>query len=317
MIERVLGASGLRVSAIGLGCMGLSIAYEPGAIDEAAGIGVIRRAVDLGVTLFDTSDAYGPYVNEQLVGKALAADRDHVVIATKAGCAPNLESYEPKPDGRPERLKQCCDESLQRLGIDVIDLWQLHRADPSVPIEESVGAMGEMVTAGKVRAIGLSEVTLTQLQAAHATHPIATLQSELSLWTRDLLAELLPWSTAHGIAVVPFAPLGRGFLTGTIDAATSFPADDVRAVNPRFTADARAANAAIVDGVRAVAARIGATPAQVALAWVLAQGENVVPIPGATTRAHVDENAGAVALTLDAAALDELDHLPAAVGARY
>lgn len=315
---RTLGSSGLTVSAIGLGCMGLSIAYEPGSTDEATGIDVIRRAVDLGVTLFDTSDAYGPFVNEQLLGRALAGGRrEQVVVATKAGCAPNLESYEPRMDGRPEVLKACCDASLQRLGVDVIDLWQLHRADPAVPIEESVGAMAEMVAAGKVRAIGLSEVTLDQLRAAIAVHPIATLQSELSLWTRDLVPEILPWCNANDLAVVPFAPLGRGFLTGTIAAGAAFSATDVRAVNPRFTADALAHNQVIVDRVRAVAARAGASPAQVALAWVLAQGPQVVPIPGAQRVEHVEENVAAVRVQLSAADLAELDALPAPVGSRY
>jgi aryl-alcohol dehydrogenase-like predicted oxidoreductase len=315
--RRRLGHSGIEVAPIGLGCMGLSIAYAPGSVDDATGIEVIRRAVDLGVTLFDTSDAYGPHVNEVLVGRALAPVRDRVVIATKAGCAPNRESYVPRPDGRPDVLKAACDASLARLGIDVIDLWQLHRADPAVPIEESVGAMGEMVQAGKVRAIGLSEVTVEQLDAAWAAFPFACVQSELSLWTRDVLDAILPWCGAHDVAFVPFAPLGRGFLTGTIDEGTSFTVDDVRAVNPRFTPEARAANAAIVAGVRDVAARLGVTPAQVALAWVLAQGEAVVPIPGAGSVAHVEENVEAAGNRLDAAAIAALDGLPPAVGSRY
>ncbi|HUP71464.1 MAG TPA: aldo/keto reductase [Acidimicrobiales bacterium] len=193
MRQRPLGDSGIEVGAIGLGCMGFSIAYDPGTKDDAASMRVIQRALDVGVTLFDTSDAYGPWVNEQLVGRALAGRRSEAVIATKAGCAPNTESFVPMPDGRPEVLRQCCDASLERLGVEVIDLWQLHRADPAVPIEESVGAMGEMVAAGKVRAIGVSEVTLEQLAAAHRTFPLAALQSELSLWTRDALDEIVPW----------------------------------------------------------------------------------------------------------------------------
>jgi aryl-alcohol dehydrogenase-like predicted oxidoreductase len=297
--------------------MGLSAVYDPGSVSEADGIRVIRRAIDLGVTLFDTSDAYGPFRNEQLLGRALGGRRDEVVVATKAGCAPHTESFVPRPDGRPETLRRCCDESLARLGIDVIDLWQLHRRDPAVPIEDSVGAMADMVAAGKVRAIGVSEVTLDELRAAHATHPIATLQSELSLWTRDLRDELLPWCHATGIGVIAFSPLGRGFLTGRIAAHAAFGERDARAVNPRFTPEALAANQRIVAGIRAVADRRRATPAQVALAWVLAQGAGVVPIQGATTVAQLEENVAAAAVVLDGDALAALDALPAAVGERY
>jgi aryl-alcohol dehydrogenase-like predicted oxidoreductase len=314
---RQLGTGGPTVGSIGLGCMGLSAVYDPGSVSEADGIAVIRRAIDLGVTLLDTSDAYGPYRNEQLVGRAVVGRRDEVVIATKAGCAPHAESFVPRPDGRPEVLRRCCDESLARLGVDVIDLWQLHRRDPAVPIEDSVGAMGEMVAAGKVRAIGVSEVTLDELEAAHATHPIATLQSELSLWTRDLRAELLPWCEAAGIGVIAFSPLGRGFLTGRFGADASFGDGDARAVNPRFTPAALAANQAIVARVRAVADRRGVTPAQVALAWVLAQGPAVVPIQGAQTVAQVEENVAGATLTLEADDLAALEALPPAIGDRY
>jgi len=260
---------------------------------------------------------YGPYRNEELVGRAVAGRRDEVVIATKAGCAPHTESFVPRPDGRPEVLRRCCDASLARLGVDVIDLWQLHRRDPAVPIEDSVGAMGDMVAAGKVRAIGVSEVTLDELRAAHATHPVATLQSELSLWTRDLRAELLPWCAAAGIGVIAFSPLGRGFLTGRFGADASFVDRDARAVNPRFTPAALAANQVIVTRIRAVADRRGATPAQVALAWVLAQGSAVVPIQGATAVTQVEENVGAAAVVLEADDLAALEALPAAVGERY
>ncbi len=246
MNRRTLGTAGPTVASIGLGCMGLSAVYDPGTVSEADGIAVIRRAIDLGVTLLDTSDAYGPYRNEELVGRAVAGRRDEVVIATKAGCVPHTESFVPRPDGRPEVLRRCCDESLARLGVDVIDLWQLHRRDPAVPIEDSVGAMGDMVAAGKVRAIGVSEVTLDELRAAQATHPIATLQSELSLWTRDLRTELLPWCEAVGIGVIAFSPLGRGFLTGRFGAGASFVDGDARAVNPRFAPTALAANQDIV-----------------------------------------------------------------------
>ena len=307
----------LSVGDIGLGCMGLSAVYDPGSVREADAVAVIRRALDLGVTLLDTSDAYGPYVNEELVGRAIAGRREEVVLATKAGCAPNPDSFVPKPDGRPDRLRACCDASLARLGVERIDLWQLHRADPAVPIEESVGAMGEMVAAGKVRAIGVSEVTLEQLRAAHAAHPVATLQSELSLWTRDLAAELLPWCEVNGVGVVAFSPLGRGFLTGRIPPERTFAAGDARAVNPRFTPDALAANQRIVAGVAAVAARVGATPAQVALAWVLAQGRAVVPIQGATTIEQLEENVAAGGVELTPADLAELERLPPPVGDRY
>jgi aryl-alcohol dehydrogenase-like predicted oxidoreductase len=315
--QRTLGQSGIEVGVVGLGCMGFSIAYDPGTKDDAESMRVIQRALDLGVTLFDTSDAYGPRVNEELVGRALAGRRREAIIATKAGCAPNTESFVPMPDGRPEVLRRCCDASLARLGIETIDLWQLHRADPAVPIEESVGAMGEMVQAGKVRAIGVSEVTLEQLEAAHRTFPLASLQSELSLWTREAMAEIVPWCAAHKVAFVAFAPLGRGFLTGTIDAERSFAPNDVRAVNPRFTTEARRSNQQIVDGVRRVAARLRATPAQVALAWVLAQGDHVIVIPGSDHMAFLEENVAAGALHLGATDLSELDSLPAAVGSRY
>jgi aryl-alcohol dehydrogenase-like predicted oxidoreductase len=317
MRQRTLGHSAIDVGAIGLGCMGFSIAYDPGTKDDAVSMRVIQRALDLGVTLFDTSDAYGPWVNEELVGRALAGRRSEAVIATKAGCAPNTESFVPKPDGRPEVLRQCCDASLARLGVDVIDLWQLHRADPAVPIEESVGAMGEMVAAGKVRAIGVSEVTLEQLDAAHRTFPLAALQSELSLWTRDALTEVVPWCATHGVAFVAFAPLGRGFLTGAIDAERSFAANDVRAVNPRFTVEARLANQQIVDVVRQVAARREATLAQVSLAWVLAQGDHVIVIPGSDQLVFLEENVAADALRLNPDDLADLDAIPTAIGARY
>ena len=317
LTQRSLGQSGIEVGAIGLGCMGFSIAYDPGSKDDAASMRVIQRALDLGVTLFDSSDAYGPWVNERLVGRALARRRSEAVIATKAGCAPNTESFVPMPDGRPEVLRECCDASLDRLGVDVIDLWQLHRADPAVPIEESVGAMGEMVTAGKVRAIGVSEVTLEQLDAAHRAFPLASLQSELSLWTRDALAEIVPWCAMHGVAFVAFAPLGRGFLTGTIDAERPFVANDVRAVNPRFTVEARRANQQIVEVVRRVATRREATMAQIALAWVLAQGDHVVEIPGSDRMPYLEENVAADAVRLSPDDLAELDAVPAPVGARY
>ena len=315
--QRPLGHTEIEVGAIGLGCMGFSIAYDPGTKSDASSMLVIERALDLGVTLFDTSDAYGPWVNEELVGRALAGRRSEAVIATKAGCAPNTKSFVPVPDGRPEVLRRCCDASLARLGVETIDLWQLHRVDPLVPIEESVGAMGEMVDAGKVRAIGVSEVTLEQLDAAQRTFPLAAVQSELSLWTRDALGEIVPWCATHNVAFVAFAPLGRGFLTGAIHAERSFAANDVRAANPRFTVEARLANQPILDVVRGVAARRDATLAQVALAWVLAQGDHVIAIPGSDQMHFLEENVAADALRLTGPDLRELDAIPAATGTRY
>jgi aryl-alcohol dehydrogenase-like predicted oxidoreductase len=313
MKRRPLGASGLQVAEIGLGCMGMSAVYEPGTKNDDDSMGVIRRAIDLGVTLFDTSDVYGPYTNEKLLGRAIAGRREEVVVATKAGCVFRPNTYVPTTDCRPERLKKCCDESLDRLGVEVIDLWQLHRPDPSVPIEESVGAMGEMVEAGKVRAIGVSEVSIAQLEAAHRSHPLAAVQYELSLWSRAALDDVLPWCEAHDVALVPYSPLGRGFLTGGIGPDRTFAPDDARAVHPRFTPEALHANQAIVGGVRAVADRLGASVAQVALAWVLAQGDSVIPIPGPDRIDQLEEDLGAAAVVLDAEASAALAVLPAPV----
>jgi aryl-alcohol dehydrogenase-like predicted oxidoreductase len=311
--RRSLGDSGLQVAEIGLGCMGMSAVYEPGTKNDEDSMAVIRRAIDLGVTLFDTSDVYGPYTNEKLLGRAIAGRRDEVVVATKAGCVFRPNTYVPAPDCRPERLKACCDESLDRLGVEVIDLWQLHRPDPNVPIEESVGAMGEMVAAGKVRAIGVSEVTIAQLDAAHRTHPLAGVQYELSLWSRAVLALVQPWCVAHRVALLPYSPLGRGFLTGAIGPERTFAPEDARAGNPRFTPEALRANQAIVEAVRAVGHRLGASVAQVSLAWVLAQGDNIIPIPGPDRIAQLEEDVGAATIVLDGEALAALDALPPSV----
>lgn len=308
---------GIEVGRIGLGCMGMTAAYDPADRDDATSVAVIHRAIDLGVTLIDTADVYGPHSNERLVGAALSGRRDQVVLATKAGLVWDAEAGRPVPSGHPDRLRRCCDESLTRLGVDVIDLWQLHRPDPAVPVADAVGAMAEMVAAGKVRALGVSEMNLEQLRQAHAAHPLASIQSELSLWTRGLLDEIVPWCAANGVAVIPFAPLGRGYLTGAIDADRLFDSTDTRARLPRFTADNLAANRRIVDGIRRVADRHGATAGQVALAWVLAQGEHVVPIPGTKRRAYLEENCAADGLVLDAADLADLDALPAPEGDRY
>jgi aryl-alcohol dehydrogenase-like predicted oxidoreductase len=311
---RALGPSGPAVGAVGLGCMGMSWAYGAAERDDEQSREVLRRALDLGVTLIDTADVYGPFTNEELVGSGLRGRRDEAFLATKCGLVVGASGME--RNGRPEHVRAALDASLQRLGTDRVDLWQLHRVDPEVPVEETWGAMAEQVAAGKALALGMSEVGVEELSRAHAVHPVATVQSELSLWTRDPLAEVLPWCAAHGVGFLPFSPLGRGFLTGTVSEG-SFDAGDFRARNPRFTPEAMGGNAALVDTVRAVAARVDATAAQVALAWVLAQGEHVVPIPGTKKVAYLEQNAAAAHVALTAEDLAELDALPAPVGARY
>lgn len=319
---RALWPDGPSVGAIGLGCMGMTWAYGTDAGSDEPGA-VIGRAIDLGVTLFDTSDVYGPFTNEELVGRALRGRRDDVALATKGGLIAQVtadgqpdSSRMPRPDGTPEHLRRALDDSLRRLAVDHIDLYYLHRPDPAVPIEESIGVLADAVSAGKIRAIGVSELGVDQLDRAAAVHPIRAVQSELSLWTRDHLTTTLPWCERNGAGFVPFAPLGRGFLTGALRGAT-FAANDFRAGNPRFQPANLAANLAIVEAVEAVAARHGATAAQVALAWVLEQGAHVVPIPGTRRIARLEENAGADALRLSAEDLAELDALPAPAGTRY
>jgi len=317
MHTRVLGSSGIEVGAIGLGCMGMTHAYDVGTADEAESIAVVHRALEIGVTLLDTADVYGPHTNEELVGRALAGHREQAVLATKCGIVPGTSaSVSPGRDGSPAYVRSAMDASLRRLGVDHVDLYQLHRVDPSIPVEETWGAFAGLVEAGKARAIGLSEVTVEQLEACHALHPVATVQSELSLWTRDWAAEVLPWCIEHDVAFLPYSPLGRGFLTGALS-GREFGSDDFRATLPRFAPQAMADNQAIVDAVAAVAARHDATCAQVALAWVLAQGPQVVPIPGTKRRARLEENAASVGLTLSNADLAELDGLPAPSGGRY
>jgi len=311
---RPLGSGGPEVGAVGLGCMGMSWAYGAGERDDSESRAVLRRALDLGVTMIDTADVYGPFTNEELVGSGLAGRREEAFLATKCGLVAGPDGI--GRDGRPEHVRAAIDASLQRLGTDRVDLWQLHRVDPHVPVEETWGAMAEAVAAGKALRLGMSEVGVAELEAAHAIHPVSTVQSELSLWTRDPLAEVLPWCVAHGVGFLPFSPLGRGFLTGTVTEG-SFDEKDFRAGNPRFTSEAMAANAALVDTVRAVADRVGATAAQVALAWVLAQGEHVVPIPGTKKQRWLEQNAAAASVALSADDLAELDALPAPVGARY
>ena len=294
--------------------MGMSWAYGAAERDDGASRAVLQRALDLGVTLIDTADVYGPFTNEELVGSALAGRRDEAFLATKCGLVAGPDGI--GRDGRPEHVRAALDASLRRLGTDRVDLWQLHRVDPEVPVAETWGAMAEQVAAGKARHLGMSEVGVAELDAAHAVHPVATVQSELSLWTRDPLAEVLPWCQANGAGFLAFSPLGRGFLTGTVTAG-SFDATDFRAKNPRFTGEAMAGNAALVATVTAVADRLGATAAQVALAWVLAQGEQVVPIPGTKKQHWLEQNAAAADLVLAPADLAELDALPAPVGERY
>jgi aryl-alcohol dehydrogenase-like predicted oxidoreductase len=316
MRTRTLGDNGPEVGAIGYGAMGLNWAY--GNREGIDGEAVIHRAVDLGCTLIDTADMYGPHTNEQLVGRALAGRRDAVTLATKCGIVvEDLATYTLGRNGSPDHIRASIDGSLARLGVDHVDLYYLHRPDPQVPIEESVGALGEIVAAGKARAIGLSEVTRDELARAHATHPIAAVQSELSLWTRDALPEVLPFCAANGIAFVPFSPLGRGFLTGRLTSRDELVEGDARRNWPRFEQQALEANQAIVDAVRRVAARHDAAPGQIALAWTLAQGEHVVPIPGTKRIPYLEENAAAADLDLTAEDLAELDAVPEAVGTRY
>ena len=320
MRTRKLGRSGLEVSAIGLGCMGLTSSYgEPP--DRAAMLALVRAAVERGVTFFDTAEVYGPYVNEELVGEALAPVRDRVVIATKFGFAIDPETGKQRgTDSRPEHIREVCDASLRRLRTDRIDLLYQHRVDPNVPIEEVAGTVGELIRAGKVRHFGLSEAGAATIRRAHAVQPVAALQSEYSLWWREPEADILPTLEELGIGFVPYSPLGRGFLTGAMDEATSFASTDFRAALPRFTPEARRANRGLVDLVGRIAAARQATPAQVALAWLLAQAPWIVPIPGTTKLGRLEENLGAVALTLSEAEREEIDAALAALpvaGDRY
>ena len=318
MKTRKLGT--LDVSALGLGCMGMSFAYGPAA-DEAKATAVLRRAVDLGVTFFDTAEVYGPFTNEALLGRALAPVRDQVVIATKFGF--KIDPDQPRlrgVDSRPEHIKAVADASLKRLGIETIDLFYQHRVDPAVPIEDVAGAVADLIKAGKVRHFGLSEASADTIRRAHAVQPVAALQSEYSLWTRDPEAEILPTLRELGIGLVPYSPLGRGFLTGAVQDTANLAADDFRRTLPRFNGEALAKNLSLVETLKALAADRGATPAQLALAWLLAQGEDIVPIPGTTRLSRLEENLGAADIVLSAA---DLAAIAAAVpeaevaGARY
>jgi aryl-alcohol dehydrogenase-like predicted oxidoreductase len=313
---RTLGRNGLTVSALGLGCMGMSQMY--GAADRQESIATIHRALDLGVTFLDTSDVYGSGHNEELVGEAIAGRRDEVQLATKFSLSHDGGAQ--RIDGRPENVRARVEDSLRRLQVDVIDLYYQHRVDPQVPIEDTVGAMAELVEQGKVRFLGLSEASAASIRRAAAVHPIAALQSEWSLWTRDLEAEVVGVAREHGIGIVPFSPLGRGFLTGAITSPADFAEDDWRRTHPRFTGEAFTANLRLVDAARELAAEKGATPGQLALAWVMAQGDDVVPIPGTKRRSYLEENVGAVGVELTADDLARLDAIAppgAAVGGRY
>jgi aryl-alcohol dehydrogenase-like predicted oxidoreductase len=298
--------------------MGFSWGYRDPAVDEAAAVDVIRRAIDLGVEHFDTADVYGPFTNESLVGRAVAGRRERVVIATKCGLVvEDKATYRFGRNGRPEHVRDACEGSLRRLGTDVIDLYYLHRIDPEVPLEETWGAMAELVHAGKVRYLGISEASPEQLGRVSAVHPVAAVQSELSLWTRDYLADVVGWCASHGASFVAFAPLGRGFLTGKISSDATFESSDFRSRLPRFRPEAVAENQRIVESVRAIAARRDTTPAKVALAWVLSRGQHVLVIPGTQRRRYLEENVAAADFELTPEEIDELDALPAPVGDRY
>jgi len=309
--QRTLGTtSPLTVSSLGLGCMGMSEFYGTG--EEADGIATIHRALDLGVTFLDTADMYGPFTNEQLVGRAIAGRRDEVQLATKFGNERLPDGTRLGINGRPEYVRSACDASLQRLGVDHLDLYYQHRVDQTVPIEETVGAMAELVAAGKVRHLGLSEASPANIRKAHATHPITALQTEYSLFTRDLEDEILPTLRELGIGLVPYSPLGRGILTGAITDESALEEGDSRrsAYFPRLNGEGLRANLRLVDAVRAIADEKGCTPGQLALAWVLAQGDDVAPIPGTKRVRYLEENAGAADVLLTA---DDLQRLTAAV----
>ncbi|MDO7895977.1 aldo/keto reductase [Pseudomonas citrulli] len=315
MKTRQLGHHGPYVSAIGLGCMGMSDFYTTG-VDEQEAIATLHRAVELGVTLFDTADMYGPHTNEALLGRVLRGKRDGIYLASKFGLVRSSDPHARGVNGRPDYIRQAIDGSLQRLQTDYLDLYYQHRIDPQVPVEESVGAMAELVKAGKVRHIGLSEASAETIQRAHAVHPLAAVQSEYSLWSREPERNgVLQICQRLGIAFVAYSPLGRGFLTGALKSAQDFAADDYRRSNPRFQADNFNHNLALVERVKALAADKGISAAQLALAWVLAQGEQVIPIPGTKQRKYLDSNVAATAVALSAGELAQLDGIFAAEGA--
>lgn len=314
MDKRKIGNQGLVAGAIGLGCMGMTHAYGTG--DEAESIATIHRALDCGVTLLDTAEVYGPHTNEELVGKAIRGRRDSVVLATKFGIV--LGTGATQLDGSPANAKRAVEGSLKRLGVEVIDLYYLHRKDPAIPIEETVGAMKQLVEAGKVRFLGLSEVGAETIRRACKVHPISAVQSEYSLWERGIEESILPAMRQLGVGLVPFSPLGRGYLTGALQSSAAFIPGDFRRTLPRFDDAHMAANRKLVDTVKAVAKRHGATPAQIALAWVLAIAPDAVPIPGTKRRSYLDDNLGALNVHLTASDMAELNQLASmAVGDRY
>ena len=318
MRQRRLGGQGLVVSSLGLGCMGMSEFY--GALDDAESVATIHRALDLGITLLDTADVYGPHTNERLVGRAIAGRRDAIVLATKFGIVRGPDPRSRGVNGRPEYVRASCDASLQRLGVDHIDLYYQHRVDANVPIEETVGAMADLVGQGKVRYLGLSEAAPATIRRAHAVHPISALQTEYSLWSREPEAEILPMCHELGIGFVAYSPLGRGFLTGRFRRFEDLPPDDYRRTVPRFQGENFDKNLGLVKRVEEIAGEKGCTPAQLALAWLLARGEDIVPIPGTKQRRRLEENAAATNVTLTAAELRRIEAVApqgVAAGERY
>lgn len=318
MEKRKLGAQGLEVSAMGLGCMGMSEFY--GATDELESVATIQRALELGVTFLDTADMYGPFTNEELVGRAIRGKREQVVLATKFGNVRGQDGSFQGINGSAQYVRQACDASLKRLGVETIDLYYQHRVDKTVPIEETVGAMAELVKAGKVRHLGLSEASPATIRRAHGVHPIAALQTEYSLWSREPEDEILPTTRALGIGFVAYSPLGRGFLTGSFKRPEDIPAGDFRTLSPRFQGDNFYRNLRLVERIQEMAREKGVTPAQLALAWVLARGEDVVPIPGTKRRKYLEENVAAAAIRLspeDMARIEEVAPKGVAAGERY
>jgi aryl-alcohol dehydrogenase-like predicted oxidoreductase len=316
--QRTLGSQGLRVSALGLGCMGMSQSYGPA--DEAESVATIHRALELGMTFLDTADVYGPFTNERLVGRAIAGRREEVVLATKFGNQRRPDGTWVGVNGRPEYVLAACDASLERLGVDHIDLYYQHRVDRTVPVEETWGAMDELVAAGKVRYLGISEAAPGTIRRAHAVHPVSALQTEYSLFSRDPEGELLATVRALGIGFVAYSPLGRGFLSGRIKSPGDFGEDDFRRNHPRFQGENFARNLELVERVRELAAAKGVTPSQLAIAWVLAQGSDIVPIPGTKRRSYLEENVGALQVRLgpeDLAAIEQAAPRGAVAGDRY
>ena len=317
MKKITLGANGPEIGRIGLGLMGMSAFYTGAAVDDDASIRTIHRALELGVNFLDTAEVYGPYLNEELLAKAIVGRRDDVVIATKFGTILHRTDGSRGLDGSPENVRLSIEGSLSRLGTDYIDLYYQHRMDPDTPIEETVGALAALIVEGKIRGYGLSEAAPATIRRAHAVHPVTAVQTEYSLWSRDPEAEILPTVRELGIGFVPYSPLGRGFLTGTIRSLDQFDETDFRRASPRFEADNLAANIGIVEKVDAVAAELGATPGQVALGWLLAQGDDIAPIPGTKRIQYLEENVRADALVLTPEQIKTLNMLPAPVGDRY